>query len=148
MLPRSCTSRRDTRTSSIAANSRASAGLRIVAMTFQLLLANSRAAVLPRPDDVPVIKTVFLVLFVVMVFVPFRVQTLRVMIVVEVLSCRHRSQAAGKGVTDFDFQAGFALRQPRAFAFVCFLFVLLLRFTESLSHGPTDASKTSLLSNR
>jgi hypothetical protein len=30
--------------------------LRIVAMTFQPLLANSRAAVLPRPEDVPVIE--------------------------------------------------------------------------------------------
>src|SRR6059036_3429280 len=58
---------------------------------------------------------------------------IRVMIVVEALNCRHRSQAAGRGATDFDFQTGFDLRQPRPFAFVCFLVVLLFRFTTRLS---------------
>jgi hypothetical protein len=70
------------------------------------------------------------------------------MIVVELLSCRHRSQAAGKGAADFDFQTGFDLREPRPFTFVCFLFVLLLRFTAPLSQRIRDASKTSLLSNQ
>jgi hypothetical protein len=70
------------------------------------------------------------------------------MIVVEALSCRHRSQAAGRGAADFDFQTGFDLRQPRPLAFVCFLFVLLLRFTAPLSQRIADASKTSLLLNR
>src|SRR5882724_11293224 len=71
---------------------------------------------------------------------------IRVMILVEVLSCRHRSQAAGRGATDFDFQTGFDLGRP--FAFVCFLFVLMLRFTTPISQRVPDASKTSLLSNQ
>jgi hypothetical protein len=70
------------------------------------------------------------------------------MIVDEVLSCCHRSKAAGRGATDFDFQTGFDLRQLRPFAFVCFLFALLFRFTTPLSQRIADASKTSLLSNQ
>jgi hypothetical protein len=37
-------------------------GFRIVAITFQPLLAKSLVAALPMPDDVPVIKTVFFIL--------------------------------------------------------------------------------------
>jgi hypothetical protein len=70
------------------------------------------------------------------------------MIAVEVLSYRHRSQAAGRVGTGFDFPTGLDLRQPRPFAFVCFLFVLLFRFTATLSQRIPDASKTSLLSNQ
>jgi hypothetical protein len=70
------------------------------------------------------------------------------MIVVEVLSYCHRSQAAGRGAAGFDFQTGFDLRQPRSFAFVCFLAVRRFRFTTSLSQRIGDASKTSLLSNQ
>jgi hypothetical protein len=83
---------------------------------------------------VPVIKTVFVVLFVVMVFV--------------LLSCRHRSQAAGRGVTGLDFPMGFDVRPQLPFALVRFLFVRLFRFTAALSQRIADASKTSLLSNR
>jgi hypothetical protein len=64
------------------------------------------------------------------------------------LSCCHRSQAAGRVATGFDFPLGFDFRQPGTFAFVCFLFVLLFRFTAPLSQELVDASKTSLLSNQ
>jgi hypothetical protein len=73
---------------------------------------------------------------------------IRVVIVFEVLSCRHRSQAEGRGATDFDFQTGFDLRALRPFALVFLLFVLLFRFTALLSQRIPDASKTSLLSDR
>src|SRR6185503_15079029 len=49
------------------------------------------------------------------------------MIVVEVLSCCHRSHRAGRGAAGFDFPTGFDLRELRPFAFAFFLFVLLLR---------------------
>jgi len=70
------------------------------------------------------------------------------MIVVEVLSCCHRSQAAGRGATGFEFATGFDLRQLRPFALAFFLFALLFRFTAPLSQELVDASKTSLLSNQ
>jgi hypothetical protein len=59
MLSGSWTSRRVTSSLPMSTSSISADGVRIVATTFQPLAAKCFAAVLPRPDDVPVMRAVF-----------------------------------------------------------------------------------------